>query len=431
MPETLWDILVSFWDVLGAMSPYLLLGFLVAGGLSVVISSRLIERHLGGAGLGSVLKAAAFGVPLPLCSCGVIPVSASLRRHGASRGATASFLLSTPQTGVDSLMVTYALLGPVFAIYRPIVALISGVLGGGLVSAAAGGDGGGGRQAEAPCQEPCCAPGGRGRLRRMLHYGFVALPRDIGRALLVGLAIAALISALVPEDFFARHVGGGIVGVLAMMALGVPIYVCATASVPIAYALVASGGASPGAAFAFLVAGPATNAATLAVVWRVLGRRTALVYLGTVAVTAVAGGLLLNGLVSAADVRAGHVGHAVLPQPVKWAAAVLLLGVLAAAVLRKGPAGAAGHADHRAAAAQTARLRIAGMTCGHCAATVQRALAECDGVRTAEVDLHAGRATVTGERLRDADLAEAVRQVGYRAEAADPAADVAVPPENT
>ena len=130
MIELLLNIARDFWGVLGSMAPYLLFGFLVAGVLSVWISPRLIERHLGGGGILSVLKASAFGVPLPLCSCGVIPVSASLRRHGASREATTAFLISTPQTGVDSIMVTLSLLGPVFAVFRPVATLISGILGG-------------------------------------------------------------------------------------------------------------------------------------------------------------------------------------------------------------------------------------------------------------------------------------------------------------
>ena len=123
------------WAVFGAMAPYLLLGFVVAGLLSVVISPEFVERHLGGRGIWPVIKASAFGVPLPLCSCGVIPVAASLRRHGASKGATTAFLISTPQTGVDSIMVTFSLLGPVYAVFRPVVALISGVFGGAVVTA--------------------------------------------------------------------------------------------------------------------------------------------------------------------------------------------------------------------------------------------------------------------------------------------------------
>ena len=231
MPEWLINIPGGFWAVLSEMAPYLLLGFFAAGLLSVLISPELVERHLGGRGLAPVLKAAAFGVPMPLCSCGVIPVAASLRRHGASRGATTAFLIATPQDGVDSILVTLSLLGPVFAIFRPLVALVSGLLGGSLVSALASEGQDAGSAAE-KCRDACCAPQRQGRLYRVFAYGFGALPRDIGRALLAGLVIAAGISALVPPESLAPYLGGGVVAMLVMMLVGIPVYVCATASVP-------------------------------------------------------------------------------------------------------------------------------------------------------------------------------------------------------
>jgi uncharacterized membrane protein YraQ (UPF0718 family) len=299
MDNVLLKIITESWLVLGQMAPYLLLGFLVAGVLSVCISPAWIERRLGRRGFGPVLTASLFGVPLPLCSCGVIPVSASLRRHGASRAATTAFLLSTPQTGVDSIAVTYALLGPVFALFRPRVALVTGVLGGSLVQLLDPTDEvpEPGETAPSPCTDACCAKGpGRGLVLRALEYGFVTLPRDIGLALLVGIVLAGAIAALVPQDSLHAYIGGGILSILLMMAAGLPIYVCATASVPIAAGLIHVG-ASPGAALAFLIAGPATNAATLTTAWKVLGRRATLVYLLTVALSAVGCALLLDWLI--------------------------------------------------------------------------------------------------------------------------------------
>ncbi|GAG17782.1 unnamed protein product, partial [marine sediment metagenome] len=256
------------------------LGFLVAGALSVCVSPAWVERHLGGRGLGPVLKASLLGVPLPLCSCGVIPVSASIHRHGASRAATTSFLLSTPQTGVDSIAVTYALLGPVFAVFRPVAALLTGFIGGGLVQLL--GDPGrtnGTNKVEPPtCTDSCCT-GHRDEnmFLRILRYGFVTLPRDIGLALLLGILVAGAMAALVPQDSLNAYIGGGLLSILLLMAAGVPVYVCATASVPIAAGFMHMG-ASPGAALAFLIAGPATNAATFTTIWKVLGQRTAILY---------------------------------------------------------------------------------------------------------------------------------------------------------
>jgi len=287
------------WVVLLEMAPYLLFGFALAGLMSIWISPAWTERHLGGRGVGPVVKATLLGVPLPLCSCSVIPVVASMRRHGASRAAATSFLLSTPQTGVDSIAVTYALLGPVFAVFRPIAAIITGLLGGLLVLLAGHGNS---SQADTPpeCTDPCCSgDGSRPAWRRALQYSFVTLPRDLAWPLLVGVAIAGAIAAILPADFFHNYVGGGIVSILVLMAAGIPLYICATASVPIAAGLIHHMNVSPGAAMAFLVVGAATNPAAVATVWKLLGRRTTIVYLVTIAISALLCGLALNGLFDA------------------------------------------------------------------------------------------------------------------------------------
>ncbi len=200
MPELFSAFVWQCWLVILEMAPYLLFGFALAGLMSIWISPEWTERHLGGKGLGPVVKATLLGIPLPLCSCSVIPVVASMRRHGASRAAATAFLLSTPQTGVDSIAVTYALLGPVFAVFRPIAALITGVLGGALVLLFGRAD-----SAEAdlppPCTDPCCS-GDRTAPAwlRAAKYGFVTLPRDLAWPLLIGVAIAGAIAAVWPSD---------------------------------------------------------------------------------------------------------------------------------------------------------------------------------------------------------------------------------------
>jgi len=285
---------IEFWDTLAKMSPYLLFGFLVAGLMSVWISAQTVERHLGGRGFWSVFKAALFGVPLPLCSCGVIPVSMSLYKHGAGKGATVSFLLSTPQTGVDSILVTYSLLGPIFAVFRPIAALLTGLFGGTLVNIFDKDRQGGAKE----CSEECCSKTNRrpGWLR-VLRYGFITLPGDIGAAMLAGLLIAAFISAAVPEDYFTVYLvgGGGFVAMLVMLAVGIPVYVCATASVPVAAALI-SKGLNPGAAMVFLITGPATNAASFTTLWATLGKKSTVLYLVSVVVSALAAGVAMDWL---------------------------------------------------------------------------------------------------------------------------------------
>ncbi|OHB67275.1 MAG: hypothetical protein A2Y77_07615 [Planctomycetes bacterium RBG_13_62_9] len=336
MPEILRQIAVDFWATVAEMSPYLLFGFLVAGLLSVFVSQRMVERHLGGQGIGPLLKASLFGIPLPLCSCGVIPVSMSLHKHGASKGATISFLLSTPQTGVDSIFVTYSLLGPVLAIFRPLIALVTGLVGGILVNVFGQSLQYGIRHppsedvppAEEKCAGQCCHAVKPGRkLLDGLRYGFLTLPRDIGKPLLVGLVVAALISAFVPDDFFAEHIGTGLPSMLLMMVVGIPIYVCASASVPVAAAMILKG-LSPGAAFVFLMTGPATNAAGLATIWNTLGRRTAILYLVTVAVCALAGGLLLDAIIPHMELAAATHLHDMGPSLFQHLCAVTLLALL-------------------------------------------------------------------------------------------------------
>jgi len=332
MTEFLEIFVKGFWDTLAEMSPYLLFGFFVAGLLSVFISAQLVERHLGGNGIWPLLKASAFGVPLPLCSCGVIPVSMSLRKHGASKGATISFLLSTPQTGVDSILVTLSLLGPVYAIFRPVAALITGMIGGGLVQLS---DPQPADAIQPECTDACCnEKKQKSKIVRVLEHGFITLPADIGKAMFAGLIIAAVISAVVPDDFFAPFLGGGILAMVIMMALGIPVYVCATASVPVAAALIAKG-VSPGVAMVFLMTGPATNAAAFMTIWSVLGKKTAITYIITVAGAAIAAGLLLDRIVRGIGADIVSKPGWMLPPLVKYISAVMLLAVLIFAIVRK------------------------------------------------------------------------------------------------
>ncbi len=321
----------EFWLTLCEMSPYLLFGFLAAGVLSVLVSPKIIENHLGGKGIWPVVKASVFGVPLPLCSCSVIPVTVSLKNHGASKGAATAFLISTPQTGVDSILVTYGLLGPVFAIFRPVVAFLTGLIGGFLVD-----------NLEEPVIEKkekssddCCSrSASQNKLYRIFHYGFVTLPKDISKPLIIGLVIAGVLAAVVPDDFFSQKINSDFLVMLIMLVLGIPMYVCSTASVPIA-AVMISKGISPGAALVFLITGAATNAAGIATIWKLLGKKTACIYLITIAVSAVLSGFILNLIYSTFESTSGKMHHSFfhLPYHVKAFFAILLLFILAANII--------------------------------------------------------------------------------------------------
>lgn len=407
--ELVVGIAAAFWQILCDMSPYLLFGFLMAGLLSVAISPETVERHLGGRGVGPVLKASLFGVPLPLCSCGVVPVAASLRRHGASRGATAAFALSTPQTGVDSIMVTLSLLGPVFAVFRPVAAFVTGLLGGQLVAALPEGDDDA-QIGEQPCGDACCSDDDGGTwLGRSLRYGFVTLPRDIGHAMLVGLLISGILSALVPDDYFAGLLGVGVLPMLAMVCAGIPLYVCATASVPIAAALI-SKGVSPGAALVFLMTGPATNAATISTLWRILGKRATIVYVLSLLMSSLVCGLLLDHVVTTIAPGSVQPMHWMLPPAIQAISAVALLVVLGVALW---PRSRAGSASEAGGPSETLVLRVEGMTCSHCAESVRRALLECAQVASAEVGADADEARITGHALNESDLRQAIEALGF------------------
>jgi hypothetical protein len=432
------DIVVASWAMLVEMAPYLLLGFAVAGLLSVLISPRWVERHLGDRGLGQVFKASLFGVPLPLCSCGVIPVGASLRRSGAGKGATTAFLLSTPQTGVDSIAVTYALLGPFLAVVRPVAALLTGFLGGGLVYAL---DRDPGPKADADPMASCgtdddsCDDEPSPRRKTLLDgldYGLVTLPRDIGRALIVGILLSGVISALVEPKALESVLGGGILPMLAAMAVGVPLYVCATASTPIALSLIHAG-LSPGAALVFLITGPATNGATLTTLWRVLGKRSMVIFLITVAAGALATGLAVDGLVAARTVGpmalvpeadamdTGHEHHGTAGGLQWWvghASAVVLIGLLINALWPRPRSMSRGADMSWNSDGGSLELSVAGMRCNGCVESVTRALEGISGVTAADVDLASGTALVQGSDFDRSVVLEAVRSLGFEVETA-------------
>jgi uncharacterized membrane protein YraQ (UPF0718 family)/copper chaperone CopZ len=427
MLEMITHIIIETWLVTARMSAWLLLGFGVAGLLSVFISPTWLERHLGGRGMGPVFKASLFGVPLPLCSCGVIPVAASLKQHGASRSATTAFLLSTPQTGVDSILVTWTMLGPLFAIFRPVAALITGLIGGGLVQAfdpdphrtTANGK----SLAEAG---EFSRPQGLGpKMLAAVDYGFITLPGDIGRALLIGVVIAGILAAAVPADFLAGYLGSGALSIALMMIVGIPIYVCATASVPLAASFIFLG-ASPGAALAFLIAGPATNAATLTTISRVLGRRTMMIYLLTVAVSAFGGGLLLDWLLPRAAEAIPlflHQGHH--HEGVGWfehvAGAVLVFVMISSAWVsrRRGHScGCEGAEDcQEDVDMENLEFAVEGMNCSHCSGSVHRAVTEMEGVTGCQVLLDEGRAVVVGKDLDAAKVITVIESLGFKARA--------------
>ncbi|TKJ42163.1 heavy metal-associated domain-containing protein [candidate division LCP-89 bacterium B3_LCP] len=409
--DKLQQLVGEFWGILAEMAPYLLFGFIIAGFLSVFISPKLVERNLGGHGIWPIIKASLFGVPLPICSCGVLPVAASLRNHGASPSATTSFLLSTPQTGIDSILVTYSLLGPIIAIFRPVAAFVTGIIGGGLVEVSTRNDLGNESMPQ-KCEAECCnTQSGQNKLVKALHYGLVTLPEDIGRAILIGLVIAAAVSLALPDDFFAGKLGDGIWTMLVMLVAGIPVYVCATASVPLAAALMTKG-ISAGAALVFLIAGPATNAAAIAMIWKILGRKTALIYLATVAGGALVAGLLLDYIFTIEGISVSEHLHKGGQSYVENISAIILIIVLGNALIS--PYFKKKDDEITETGMAITILQIKGMTCSHCVANVTRALQEVEGVNSVSVNLKTGETKVNGAGFTVDDLEQAVVKAGYK-----------------
>jgi len=385
--------LQTMWDVLLELAPFLLLGMAVAGVLHVALPQRFVRLQFNGR--FGVLKAVLIGVPLPLCSCGVIPAGLGLRKDGASRGATVGFLISTPQTGVDSVLVSASFLGWPFAIFKVLAAGVTGLFGGwlsGVLDDDAGATG----------PEATIVERSGGGLREMLDHA-LEIVRTIWRWLVVGIAVSALITVWVPPGQFeslAQH--GRIVPMLLALVVSLPLYVCATASVPIAAALVA-GGFPPGAALVFLMAGPATNLATIGAIRRYLGGRTLAAYLVAIVGGSVGLGIAFDFLL---DVTPAMTAPHVHGTPSWWKIAsaivlVLLLTRFAWEDLRRWVGGRRLGADPADAVVE---IGVSGMTCDGCVTKLETALRGEPGVTGVRVALDQGKATVYGnietERLR-------------------------------
>lgn len=281
---------------------WLVIGLLFAGLLKAWMPADLLQRQLGQGRLAPTLKAALIGAPLPLCSCGVLPAALGLRRAGASNSATVSFMIATPETGPDSIALSYALLGPIMAVARPLAALFSAITTGLLTSLIP-------KTPPLPSTLPvavatgnccsnsdCCSkPTNQQQpLLSSLHYAFVDMLDDILLWLAAGLILAALVMTFIPPTALAE-VGSGALTMLLMLVVGIPMYICATASTPLAAAMLAAG-LSPGAVLVFLLAGPATNLATMGVIGKEMGRQVLLAYLLGIAASSLLMGVALDVL---------------------------------------------------------------------------------------------------------------------------------------
>ena len=397
------EILIKYWDEISflflEMSPFLILGFLISGLLYIFISKETIANNLGKPGALSVIKAAIFGVPMPLCSCGVIPVAASLYKRGASKGATLSFLISTPQTGVDSILITYGMLGPIFAMTRPVIALITGVIGGLFTEQIISEDYT--TSIKMNHKHP------KKTLKDAIKYAFISLPQDIAWPLIKGILMAGLITLLIPDNFFQDYGITGWSAMILMAVLSIPMYICATASVPIAAGLISSG-IEPGAAFVFLMAGPATNIATISVIINTLGKKIVYIYLSTIFTCSIIFGALINKfiIINLNSIH-HHMNH---NHWLNILSGLLLLAVCIYAISSKYFI-----KDVIENLKNKADLSfiVKGMTCNHCKETVTEAINTCDGITDIRINLESGETYIYGNNLNKQKIITSINNVGY------------------
>jgi HflK protein len=348
----------EIWSILKEASIFLLFGFALAGVLAVLVPARTLMRFFGAGKVKSVLWASAIGAPLPLCSCGVLPTALSLRRQGASKGATVSFLISTPETGVDSISLTYALMDPIMTVFRPVAAVTTAITAGLTTNFF------GGRDAEQAGDMPsaqrtdeCCddahahhhhlplqpdttpprgpTAGDAGTrvfrtIKDVYTYAFRELLDEIGHWLVLGIGLSGVIAATLPPDIFELFLDDPLISMLVMLVIGVPLYTCASAATPVMATLVLKG-LNPGAALVFLLAGPATSLASITVLWKFLGARALALYLASIAVVALLAGFALNWAYGALaiDPRSTFgTATGFIPEPLKVAGALVLLALL-------------------------------------------------------------------------------------------------------
>jgi hypothetical protein len=407
--------------IFAEMAPYLLLGFLFAGILYILFPKERVKRYMGRDRKGAVINAALLGVPLPLCSCGVIPTGISFYRNGASRGSAVSFLISTPQTGVDSVLVTYSLLGLPFAILRPIIALITGIVGGFITNKVDSEPEG----KETEVKKTAEIPSGLfPKIRVMFRYAFVEFLQDISTWLVFGLLAAALISIAIPDDFFSGRAGNDFIEMLIILLAAIPVYICATASVPIAAVLILKG-LSPGAALVLLMAGPATNAATITMIGKVLGRKTLFTYLGSIIAGALIFGTIINNFLPAEwfalNSVSSHLGHDhhLLPNWLRYGSASALVLLIINGYLQKYLHTGTGEKETSindskiSDMAEIVHLNVGGMTCNHCKSNVENGAASVEGVESVSADIVTGNVTISGNSVDLQKVKDRIVDLGY------------------
>lgn len=402
----------EIWMLCIDMSPYLLLGMFVSGLISIFVDKNIVMKQIGPKNFTSILKSTLFGIPLPLCSCGVIPVAATLRESGASKGSTASFLVSTPQTGIDSIFLTYGMLGPIFALFRPLAALVSGVFSGMVINKLDDETHHHSKSSQDISKN--ISPGER--ILSGFRYGFLTLPADIVVPLFQGLIVAAAIAIFIPPDIIAEYfISKSFVLYLLMLLVSLPMYVCATASIPIAVALMAKG-ISAGAAFVFLMAGPATNASSIAVIRNILGKKTLMYYLLLISITAIISGIILDKFFTVSPISITNLSHEHHTDGLaSLVFTILFILILVNSYIYKLKGGIIKSTNNISLDLSDTDLqfKVNGMTCSHCKESVESVIRSFKSVINTTINLSTGDVLIKGSELDEAAIKEKITSIGF------------------
>ncbi len=410
------DIFAVIFSIFNEMSVYLLLGFLFAGILHVLVPQQLFLKYLSKNNWLSVIYATLFGIPLPLCSCGVIPTSMALYKEGASKGSVIAFLIATPQTGVDSIIATYSLMGLPFAIVRPVAAFFTSIFAGLVTNVLTEDEP---EVVSKHTEDTGVTLSFSQKIKRVFQYGYVEMMEDIGKMLLFGLLIAGLIAYFVPDNFFTIFKGNTLLTMILILIVAIPMYVCATGSIPIAVALMMKG-MSPGTALVLLMAGPAANIASMMVIGKVLGKKTFIIYLLTLIIGAIGFGLFIDNFLPASWFDVSHLssmvshhhhGAAGVWYYFKVGCSFVLMGLLANSILFKKER-EEGEVMENNISKDAIAFKIDGMTCNHCKANATKAISNLASVKNVTVNLSTGIAYVDGNPT-DEEIKNAVEAIGF------------------
>ena len=413
--EVLFKFLGNIWATTEALSFWLLLGVMIAGIMHIWVPDNFIIKHLGDKkGVISVFKAVVLGVPMPLCSCGVIPAAVGIKKQGAGDGAAVGFMISTPQTGIDSIMVSVSLLGLPFALFKVGSAFVIGILGGVWVYYTT-------KKTTSSIVAVNEIDGCRKKrtAKDFLPFAIDDLLKMIWKWLVFGIIISSALTTFLPENFFKEYLPQNIfVSMLIVLLVSLPMYVCATASVPVAAALVYAG-MPTGAALVFLMAGPASNIATAGAVYRAFGFKNLLIYLSVIVIGSMAGGYLFDSVIDSGTVTTvitDHSGSGIIETV---AAVVLCLLIVRFTVqeiisrFRQIKKDKTFRCCTNCSPSVTQVFMVLGMSCEGCTAHLRNTLLEFENISNVKITLLDGKVEITGHDLNSGEIEKVINDCGY------------------